>query len=98
MSHDMTTAWTPDGWRACEARQLPVYPDPAALSAAEAELRTYPPLVFAGEARDLTAQLAEVAAGNAFLLQGGDCAESSPTSTPTTSATRSASCCRWRSS
>ncbi len=72
----MTTPWTLDGWRACEARQLPVYPDAAALAATEAELRTYPPLVFAGEARDLTAQLADVAAGRAFLLQGGDCAES----------------------
>lgn len=72
----MTTPWTPDGWRDHEARQLPVYPDAAALAATEAELRTYPPLVFAGEARDLTAQLAEVADGNGFLLQGGDCAES----------------------
>ena len=72
----MTMPWTLDGWRACEARQLPTYPDAAALAATEAELRTYPPLVFAGEARDLTAQLAEVAAGKAFLLQGGDCAES----------------------
>ena len=72
----MTTPWTLDGWRGHEARQLPTYPDAAALAATEAELRTYPPLVFAGEARDLTAQLAEVAAGNGFLLQGGDCAES----------------------
>ena len=68
--------WTPDGWRSHEARQLPTYPDLAAIGAAEAELLTYPPLVFAGEARDLTAALAEVAAGKAFLLQGGDCAES----------------------
>ena len=72
----MTTPWTLDGWRGHEARQLPTYPDAAGLAATEAELRTYPPLVFAGEARDLTAQLAEVAAGNGFLLQGGDCAES----------------------
>lgn len=70
------TTWTPDGWRSHTARQLPAYPDAAALAATEAELKTYPPLVFAGEARDLTAQLAEVAAGKAFLLQGGDCAES----------------------
>ena len=68
--------WTPDGWRTHEARQLPTYSNPAAIAAAEAELLTYPPLVFAGEARDLTAALAEVAAGKAFLLQGGDCAES----------------------
>ncbi len=72
----MTNNWTPDGWRACEARQLPQYPDAAALGAVETELRSYPPLVFAGEARDLTERLGEVAAGDAFLLQGGDCAES----------------------
>jgi len=72
----MTTPWTLDGWRSHEARQLPAYPDAAALAATEAELRSYPPLVFAGEARDLTAQLADVAAGRGFLLQGGDCAES----------------------
>ena len=68
--------WTPDSWRSHEARQLPVYPDAAELNAVETELKSYPPLVFAGEARDLTTQLAEVEAGNAFLLQGGDCAES----------------------
>ncbi len=72
----MTTTWTPDSWRTHEARQLPAYPDAEALRAAETELRSYPPLVFAGEARDLTDRLAEVAAGNGFLLQGGDCAES----------------------
>ncbi len=68
--------WTPESWRSHEARQLPTYPDTAALDAVEAEIKSYPPLVFAGEARDLTARLAEVEAGNAFLLQGGDCAES----------------------
>jgi 3-deoxy-7-phosphoheptulonate synthase len=72
----MTKNWTPDSWRACEARQLPKYPDAAALAGVETELRSYPPLVFAGEARDLTERLADVAAGDAFLLQGGDCAES----------------------
>lgn len=74
----MTNArnWSPESWRAHEARQLPTYPDPQSIAAAEAELQTYPPLVFAGEARDLTAALAEVSAGKAFLLQGGDCAES----------------------
>lgn len=72
----MAQTWSPDSWRAYEARQLPVYPDPAALSAAEAELRNFPPLVFAGEARDLKRDLADVGAGKAFLLQGGDCAES----------------------
>jgi len=72
----MATNWTPESWRGHEARQLPHYPDPQALAAAEGELRRFPPLVFAGEARALTAELAEVAAGRAFLLQGGDCAES----------------------
>ncbi len=69
-------SWTPDGWRAYEARQLPTYPDPAEVTAVEHELRAYPPLVFAGEARQLKRDLAQVAAGKAFLLQGGDCAES----------------------
>jgi 3-deoxy-7-phosphoheptulonate synthase len=55
---------------------MPDYPDTGALAAAEATLGRYPPLVFAGEARALRAELAEVAAGRAFLLQGGDCAES----------------------
>ncbi len=68
--------WSPHSWRQHEARQLPSYPDAVALAAVETELKSYPPLVFAGEARDLTGQLADVAAGKAFLLQGGDCAES----------------------
>jgi len=72
----MAQNWTPESWRLHEARQLPDYPDAAALTAAEAELGRFPPLVFAGEARALKAELAEVAAGRAFLLQGGDCAES----------------------
>jgi 3-deoxy-7-phosphoheptulonate synthase len=68
--------WTPQDWRACPIAQAPEYPDPLALDAVEAELRALPPLIFAGEARALQAQLARVAAGEAFLLQGGDCAES----------------------
>jgi 3-deoxy-7-phosphoheptulonate synthase len=68
--------WSPQSWRAKPIRQVPDYPDKAALSAVESQLRTYPPLVFAGEARNLTASLAQVAEGKAFLLQGGDCAES----------------------
>ena len=73
-----TTAkdWTPDTWRKKPALQMPEYRDKAALAAAETELRRYPPLVFAGEARSLKAALARVQAGQAFLLQGGDCAES----------------------
>jgi 3-deoxy-7-phosphoheptulonate synthase len=68
--------WTPDGWKTREARHLPAYQDAGALGAVEATLSKFPPLVFAGEARALKADLAEVAQGRGFLLQGGDCAES----------------------
>lgn len=69
--------WTPSDWRKLPAKHIPEdYPDTAALADAEARLKGFPPLVFAGEARRLKAKLADVAAGNAFLLQGGDCAES----------------------
>lgn len=68
--------WSPSSWRTKPAKQLPVYKDEIALKAAENELKNLPPLVFAGEARSLQKQLGEVAKGNAFLLQGGDCAES----------------------
>ena len=73
----MREKWTPAGWRSKPAKHIPTdYPDPAALARVENQLRTYPPLVFAGEARNLKARLGEVAQGKAFLLQGGDCAES----------------------
>ncbi|MDA7981150.1 MAG: 3-deoxy-7-phosphoheptulonate synthase class II [Alphaproteobacteria bacterium] len=74
----MTTQqqWRPSDWRAHTAGQQPAYPDPAALAATEETLRALPPLVFAGEARQLKRALAGVAAGDAFVLQGGDCAES----------------------
>ena len=68
--------WAPDSWTNAEARQMPDYPDAAKLKDATDRLGNFPPLVFAGEARALTADLADVAAGKAFLLQGGDCAES----------------------
>ena len=68
--------WFPASWRARPAQQMPSYPNQAALTAAEEKLRASPPLVFAGEARTLTDALARVANGKAFLLQGGDCAES----------------------
>ncbi len=68
--------WKPESWRAKPARQLPAYPDPDHLGRVEARLRGFPPLVFAGEARRLKAELALVAEGRAVLLQGGDCAES----------------------
>ncbi len=72
----MATNWTPEGWRAQEARHLPRYESEDELNAVARTLSTYPPLVFAGEARALKADLADVAAGKGFLLQGGDCAES----------------------
>ncbi len=72
----MAQNWTPSSWRNKPIQQVPEFPDKAALAATEAQLATFPPLVFAGEARRLKKQLANVAEGNAFLLQGGDCAES----------------------
>ena len=70
------TTWTPSSWRSKPISQVPAYPDAAELAEAERVLSTFPPLVFAGEARDLKTKLAAVARGEAFLLQGGDCAES----------------------
>jgi 3-deoxy-7-phosphoheptulonate synthase len=73
----MTERWTPSSWRAKPAKHIPQdYPDLAELARVEGELRRMPPLVFAGEARRLKSLLGEVAEGRAFLLQGGDCAES----------------------
>ena len=72
----MSMNWTPNSWRNAEARQMPHWPDAAKAAAVETEMRSYPPLVFAGETRILSERLADVAAGRAFLLQGGDCAES----------------------
>lgn len=71
-----SSRWTPESWRSRSIAQSPVYRDPAALADAERHLATYPPLVFAGEARKLKRALGRAAAGEAFLLQGGDCAES----------------------
>jgi 3-deoxy-7-phosphoheptulonate synthase len=68
--------WSPDSWRRRPALHQPRYADPAALERALAELARLPPLVTSGEIEDLKAQLAEAAAGRAFRLQGGDCAES----------------------
>jgi 3-deoxy-7-phosphoheptulonate synthase len=73
----MTEHWTPASWRGKPAKHLPTdYPDAAALARAEQGLRAMPPLVFAGEARRLKSLLGDVSEGRAFLLQGGDCAES----------------------
>jgi 3-deoxy-7-phosphoheptulonate synthase len=72
----MSERWTPNSWRGKPVQQVPAYPDAAALEGVERQLAGFPPLVFAGEARKLKRALAKVAAGEAFLLQGGDCAES----------------------
>jgi 3-deoxy-7-phosphoheptulonate synthase len=71
-----SSEWSPSSWRDHPADQQPEWPDEAALDRALKLLASMPPLVFAGEARSLTAQLGTVAAGEAFLLQAGDCAES----------------------
>jgi 3-deoxy-7-phosphoheptulonate synthase len=68
--------WTPDSWRGKPIKQQPEWPDEGALADVEGKLKNFPPLVFAGEARRLREQLAKVVDGRAFLLQGGDCAES----------------------
>jgi len=76
MGAEAAQTWTKSSWRSKPRVQMPDYPDQAALAAVEAQLGKYPPLVFAGEARRLKAALGKVARGEAFLLQGGDCAES----------------------
>ncbi|WP_246725341.1 3-deoxy-7-phosphoheptulonate synthase, partial [Beijerinckia sp. L45] len=70
-----SAAWSPSSWRGLPVQQVPDYPDAAALADVERQLASFPPLVFAGEARKLKKMLGKVAAGEAFLLQGGDCAE-----------------------
>src|SRR5688500_12469445 len=72
----MPATWKPDSWREKPIVQMPTYPDQAVLEAVEQDLRNFPPLVFVKEVQALKDQLAQVAQGNSFLLQGGDCAES----------------------
>jgi 3-deoxy-7-phosphoheptulonate synthase len=72
----MPAPWSPETWRGKPIVQVPDYPDARALADVEAKLASFPPLVFAGEARDLKRSLAQIALGSGFLLQGGDCAES----------------------
>ena len=72
----MSASWSPASWRDKPIRQVPEYPDAAALAEVERALRHFPPLVFIKEVRDLKARLAGVARGDGFLLHGGDCAES----------------------
>jgi len=68
--------WSPNSWREFPIKQQPTYPDQEELIAVEAELSGYPPLIFAGEARNLKEDLARAGRGEAFIIQGGDCAES----------------------
>ncbi|WP_119395611.1 class II 3-deoxy-7-phosphoheptulonate synthase [Salinibius halmophilus] len=70
------STWTPQTWREKPILQQPTYPDAAKVAEVEAELKRQAPLVFAGEIRNLKQELAAVSRGDAFLLQGGDCAES----------------------
>ncbi len=76
MATQTAEKWSPESWRQKPIVQVPDYPNADALRDIEAKLASFPPLVFAGEARDLKKALAGIAAGNGFLLQGGDCAES----------------------
>ena len=72
----MKSDWSPNSWRSKPAKHLPVYKDKELLKKSIDKIRAFPPLVFAGEARSLKSKLADVSKGEAFLLQGGDCAES----------------------
>ena len=72
----MVDDWTASGWRDKPVKQMPDYPDQAALDGVIDQIRSFPPLVFAGETLAMRRKLALVAEGQAFLLQGGDCAES----------------------
>ena len=72
----MNNNWTPSSWQTFPAVQQPQWPDSGALDNALKQISAFPPLVFAGEARSLQTALGQVASGNAFLLQAGDCAES----------------------
>jgi 3-deoxy-7-phosphoheptulonate synthase len=72
----MSKNWTPSSWQGFPAAQQPAWPDENELTNALKQIASFPPLVFAGEARSLQASLGQVASGNAFLLQAGDCAES----------------------
>ena len=73
---DVPAPWAPDSWRTRDAAQQPTWPDDGALKQVHARLSSLPPLVFAGEARHLTRALGQASAGQAFVLQAGDCAES----------------------
>ena len=87
--------WLKSDWRAKPRVQMPDYTDVAALAKVEQRLSNYPPLVFAGEARSLKEELAAASKGDAFLLQGGDCAESFEQLVLTVFAILLKLCCKW---
>jgi 3-deoxy-7-phosphoheptulonate synthase len=91
----MSQIWTPDSWRTLPAQQQPHYPDAAHLLRVEQSLASYPPLVFAGEARELRRQFAEVTQGRAFLLQGAIVLKVLRSFRQPRFATPSKSCCKW---
>jgi 3-deoxy-7-phosphoheptulonate synthase len=93
----MTANWSPSSWRDKPISQVPAYPDKQVLADVEGRLRTYPPLVFAGEARKLKKR-SPVAEGRASCCRAATAPRALPSMAPTTSATSSASSCRWRSS
>ena len=72
----MKLQWSPNSWRTKPAKHIPIYKDDVFLKKTLDKIKNFPPLVFAGEARSLKKKLADVSNGKAFLLQGGDCAES----------------------
>ena len=94
----MSERWTPDSWRTKPVLQVPDYPDAKALADVEAQLATFPPLVFAGEARNLKKALARVAQAKPSCCRAAIAPRALPSTAPTTSATFSACCCRWPSS
>ena len=93
----MSERWTPDSWRAKPAKQIPDYPDAKALADVEAQLATFPPLVFAGEARNLKRRWRASPPARLSCSRAAIAPKVLPSTAPTTSATSSASCCRWRS-
>ncbi|MGY2918703.1 hypothetical protein ACVWYP_004333 [Bradyrhizobium sp. USDA 3262] len=94
----MSERWTPDSWRAKKVLQVPDYPDAKALADVEAQLATFPPLVFAGEARSLKKALGGGSPpARPSCCRAATAPRALPSTVPTTSATSSASCCRWRS-
>lgn len=91
----MAQKWTPDSWRNKPIRQVPTYTDAEKVKQVEDTLSAYPPLVFAGEARRLKAELADVAMGKGFLLKAAIARNLLQNSTPIKFAIPSVFCCKW---